>query len=179
MPYVQREMEAEYGNQWLTQAGYSLRREIASPEDDELLDAHALLVIMWDHWNSVFGDTLGYTERSIVSELRDWRNKWAHQQPFSSDDAYRVLDSAARLLTAIAAPEARDVEREKQELLRLRYAEQARHERRKAAVAPTEGQPLGGLRPWREIVTPHPDVASGTLSTSRIRRRFGRRALSG
>ncbi len=26
---------------------------------------------------------------------------------------------------------------------------------------PTEGQPLAGLKPWREIATPHPDVASG------------------
>jgi hypothetical protein len=29
------------------------------------------------------------------------------------------------------------------------------------SVAPIEGQPAGGLKPWREIVTPHPDVASG------------------
>ena len=33
-------------------------------------------------------------ERSLVSELRDHRNKWAHQETFSSDDAYRALDSA-------------------------------------------------------------------------------------
>jgi hypothetical protein len=28
-------------------------------------------------------------------------------------------------------------------------------------VTPVEGKPTGGLKPWREIVTPHPDVASG------------------
>src|SRR5690606_32777006 len=47
----------------------------------------------------------------------------------------------------------------KQELLRVRFADQARRELRKAAA--TQGQPAIGLKPWREIVTPHPDVASG------------------
>ena len=31
----------------------------------------------------------------------------------------------------------------------------------KASFTPTEGKPQGGLKPWREVVTPHPDVASG------------------
>jgi hypothetical protein len=58
-------------------------------------DVAALLKMMWETWNEVFRKTLGFTERSLVSELRDHRNKWAHQQSFSSDDAYRALDSAA------------------------------------------------------------------------------------
>ena len=32
---------------------------------------------------------------------------------------------------------------------------------RKKSFQPTEGKPQGGLKPWREVVTPHPDVASG------------------
>ena len=160
-PYVQREMEAEYRAAWLKQAAYSLHKDDAWAESEPFLDAQALLVIMWDHWSSVFKETLGFAERAIVSELREVRNKWAHQEPFSTDDAYRALDSMARLLTAISAPESQEVERQKQELLRLKFEEQARQERRKAAVAPTEGRPSGGLLPWREVVTPHPDVASG------------------
>jgi hypothetical protein len=27
---------------------------------------------------------------------------------------------------------------------------------------PSVGKPQGGLKPWREVVTPHPDVAKGT-----------------
>ena len=65
-------------------------------------DAAALLRLMGDNWRDVFSDTLGYTERSLVSELREWRNKWAHQERFSSDDADRALDSAERLLTAVS-----------------------------------------------------------------------------
>src|SRR5437764_2119362 len=57
-------------------------------------DVAALLKIMWDSWNDVFRLTLGPAERSLVSELRDHRNKWAHQATFSGDDAYRALDSA-------------------------------------------------------------------------------------
>ena len=38
---------------------------------------------MWESWNDVFRKTLGPAERSLVSELRDVRNKWAHQEPFS------------------------------------------------------------------------------------------------
>jgi hypothetical protein len=55
-------------------------------------DVAALLKLMWEGWNEVFGRTLGRAERSLVQELRDWRNKWAHQEPFSSDDADRALD---------------------------------------------------------------------------------------
>ena len=159
-PYIEREMRAAYEGQWRKQAAYSLKREDELPAD-ELLDAHALLVIMWDHWNEAFKGTLGFAERSLVSELRETRNRWARQGTFSTDDAYRALDSIARLLTAISAPEAAEVERQKQELLRLRFEEEARRESRRAAVTPVEGHPTAGLRPWRAVVTPHPDVASG------------------
>ena len=107
------------------------------------------------------GRTLGFSERSLVSELREVRNKWAHQEPFSTDDAYRGLDSAARLLTAISAPQADDIEKMKLELLRLRFDEQVRSEKRKTAGTAIESQVTGSLKPWREVVTPHRDVASG------------------
>ena len=53
-----------------------------------------MLRSMWESWNDVFRKTLGPTDRSL-SELREHRNKWAHQQAFSGDDAYRALDSKA------------------------------------------------------------------------------------
>src|SRR3990172_11115540 len=69
-------------------------------------DVSVLLKLMWESWNDVFRQTLGHTERSLISELRDHRNKWAHQESFSGDDTYRALDSAGRLLSAISASEA-------------------------------------------------------------------------
>lgn len=124
-------------------------------------DCALLLRVMWDTWNDVFRQTLGHAERSLVSELRDVRNRWAHQNPFSSDDADRALDSVERLLTAVSAAEADDVRRLKMELRRIVFDEQARHERRRTAGTAIESQATGALRPWREVVSPHRDVASG------------------
>jgi hypothetical protein len=127
-PFVERQMQAAYGGQWLWQAGYSLERDTeagreARPAAPDALDAHALLITMWDHWNEAFRDSLGHAERALVSELRELRNRWAHPQPFSGDDAYRALDRVSRLLTALSAPEAQELERGKRELLRLRFEE--------------------------------------------------------
>ena len=124
-------------------------------------DAAAQLKLMWETWNEVFRRTLGHAERSLVSEIRSWRNKWAHQEPFSSDDAYRALDSAERLLSAVSAPESDEVGRMKMELLRLRFDEQARGEKRKSVSQAIESGVTGSLKPWREVVMPHEDVASG------------------
>ena len=125
-------------------------------------DVAALLRLMWEAWNDVFGRTLGRAERSLVSELRDCRNKWAHQAPFSSDDADRSLDSMSRLLTAVSATEADDIGKMKMELRRLIYDEQVRGEKRKSTSSVIEvSTATSTLKPWREIVTPHADVASG------------------
>ncbi len=161
-PFIEREFQAQYGKYWVTTVTSGWRNELTWRDDDTPhLDIAALLRLMWEQWNEVFRKTLGFAERSLVSELRDFRNKWAHQEPFSTDDAYRALDSAARLLTAIAAPQADEIERMKMELLRLRFDEQVRSERRKAGTGPLESPSVSGLKPWREVIAPHPDVASG------------------
>jgi len=161
-PFITRELTSAYKERALAEA----RRLL--PADDRLnsnrpiqWDAAVLLKVMWDAWNEVFGRTLGRAERSLVQELRDWRNKWAHQEPFSGDDADRALDSIARLLTAVSAPQADDVGRMKMELRRLIFDEQVRGEKRKAGGSLIEGAVSGTLKPWREVVTPHADVASG------------------
>lgn len=162
-PFVARECEAKYGGGWVDSvtrfpggATPSGARKV-SPTD-----AQFLLKVMWDEWQSVFRNQLGQADRTYVSELRDVRNRWAHQDQFSTDDAERALDTMRRLLLSVSAAEAaNEVDRMRQDLLRQRFAEQARQSQRRAAVAPVEGQPAGGLRPWRDLVTPHPDVASG------------------
>lgn len=162
-PFIEREMKASYGDKWLASAlsclpdSYTVRKT-----GDAVLkeDISALLIVMWEQWNEVFKKTLGRSDRSLVSELRDTRNAWAHNDPFSVDDAYRAFDSIARLLSAVSA-DTQEVEKQKQEILRIRFEEQAKRETRRKAEAPTEGQPMSGLKPWREIATPHPDVASG------------------
>ncbi|TDH48412.1 DUF3320 domain-containing protein [Mycobacterium eburneum] len=41
--------------------------------------------------------------QNYASELRDVRNRWAHNEPFTASQAYRALDSAELLLVAIGA----------------------------------------------------------------------------
>lgn len=161
-PFVEREFRNAYKDRAIAEAARFLGEDrlLANKAINEW-DAAALLKLMWDSWNDVFRRTLGPAERSLVSELRDLRNKWAHQQTFSSDDAYRALDSAGRLLTAVSAPQADEIEKMKMELLRLRFDEQVRAEKRKSAGTAIEGATTANLKPWREVVTPHKDVASG------------------
>ncbi|MCL4821144.1 MAG: DUF499 domain-containing protein [Vicinamibacteria bacterium] len=161
-PFVEREFKSIYKDKALAETVKILGEDRLNPKREFAdWDVAALLRLMWDSWNDVFRKTLGAAERSLVSELRDQRNRWAHQQTFSTDDAYRALDSSGRLLTAISAPQADEIERSKMELLRLRFDEQVRGEKRKAAGAVIEGAVSANLKPWREVVTPHRDVASG------------------
>jgi hypothetical protein len=161
-PYVEREMQAAYGDRWLQEAAVSLDREIDVRDAEAHLDVYALLKIMWEQWNQVFKRVLSFGDRTLAAELRDVRNRWAHQESFTTDDAYRALDSAQRLLMAISAgDEAAQVDRQKQELLRQRFEEQARKAKKQAAKDAVEVRPTAGLKPWREIATPHDDVASG------------------
>lgn len=164
-PFVERELKSTYQDNWFAETRRTLSAtqvDFLGTADKPQWDIASLLTTLWNQWNDVFKKVLGHTERSLVSELRDVRNKWAHQRTFTTDDAYRALDSIERLLNAVSAPkEAEEITRHKSELLRVKFDEQARHERRKAAATVIEGQGVAGLRSWREVVTPHPDVASG------------------
>src|ERR1022692_2299073 len=161
-PFVDRELRNLYKEKALAEATRFLGEDrLLSKKGIVEWDAAALLKLMWEAWNDVFRRTLGPAERSLVNELRDLRNKWAHQESFSSDDAYRALDSSGRLLTAVSAPQAAEIEKMKMELLRLRFDEQVRSETRRTAGTAIEGAVAANLKPWREVVTPHKDVASG------------------
>ena len=162
-PFVEREIKAAIATNSLSM------QKVRGFVDDPILanksigewDSAALLKLMWETRDEVFRKTLGFADRTLVSEIRDWRNKWAHQEPFSSDDAYRALDSVGRLLTSVSAPQSDDVDKMKMELLRVRFDEQARSEKRKSSSIAIESGVTGSLKPWREVVMPHEDVASG------------------
>jgi len=163
-PFVEREMKAQHAQLWLEQVQSAVaetQTHLFTGKAGPQWDAASLLSVMWNQWNLVFRKTLGQAERTLVSELRDFRNRWAHQKPFTGDDAYRALDSASRLLSAVSAPQAEEVEKIKMELLRVRFDEQVRSEKRRSAGTAIESQANTNLKPWREVVTPHKDVASG------------------
>jgi predicted AAA+ superfamily ATPase len=162
-PFVEREMKSQHKQQWLIAAKASVaetQKHLFNGSEPQW-DSASLLATMWNQWDPVFKKTLGQPHRSLINELRDVRNQWAHQKPFSGDDAYRALDSTSRLLSAVSAPQAEEVEKIKMELLRVRFDEQVRSEKRRSAGTAIESQVTGSLKPWREVVTPHRDVASG------------------
>lgn len=158
LPFVEQELESVFREDWkniaVSRAG--LMGEVS-------WDTHTILKVMWSCWNEVFSRTLGRNERSIISELQGVRNGWAHQKSFSTDDVYRALDSISRLLLAISSPLAAELESEKQEVLRIKFQEKVRYEKRKVSAL-IKSNPEEGLKPWREVVTPHPDVTSGEYS---------------
>ena len=98
-----------------------------APDDTEALgeiagDISVTLRVMAVAWNDVFRDGLGPVERSLVSEIRETRNRWAHQDDFDDDDLDRALDSIGRLLAAVGAiNEAKRIDGAKHRLRLRRY----------------------------------------------------------
>lgn len=163
-PFVAQEMNAVYKGEWHEAARQHVNansiQETSKGKPD--YDVLGLLNIMWQEWHDVFGRTLGTVERSWVAELKEVRHNWAHNEAFSTDDAQRALDTIERMLKAVSASEqAQQVNESRQQLLHESFRSQARTEvKRQQTQLPETGE-ASGLRPWREVVTPHPDVASG------------------
>lgn len=164
-PFVLREMKEEHKAYWKEAASGSFPPDHpayrSEPED---WDVQSLLLIMWKNWKGTFEKTLGFAERSIVSELMEIRKRAAHQtgnNKFDTDDAFRALDNVERLLSAIAAPEAEEADNQKNELLRVRYEENTRKKTRAIESKSVVDAATAGLKPWKQVITPHPDVMSG------------------
>jgi predicted AAA+ superfamily ATPase len=168
-PYVKRQLKAVYKSEWY-KAGVDphlrgtvgLEAKGRKPTNDDerfaALDPQALLTILNNVWGEVFQADLGQAGRSYVNELKDARNKWAHQNPFTLDDTYRVFDTMTRLLEMVAAPE----RTETGELARQIRAElNAEDKASQPTLIATASGASASLKPWREIATPHPDVSAG------------------
>ena len=99
----------------------------------------------------------------MVNELVEVRNKLAHDGKFSYDDAERALDSMRRLLEAVSAGQSADeISKMRDTILRTKFSELARNEERKKTQTSTiTTETVSGLMPWREVVEPHQDVATG------------------
>jgi predicted AAA+ superfamily ATPase len=125
-------------------------------------DAAVLLRVL--AFEEPFKRRLSKGERAMATELGEVRNKWAHQDPFNPDDTYRALDSMERLLTAAgAAAQADEVRRLRLDHQRAQYEAETRRVVKAAAVASVPG---AGLKPWREVITPHRDVATGQYNAA-------------
>jgi len=149
-PFVTRVLESCEGLDW---------QQSLKPHES-ISDVQLQLKLMRDNWDGAFRKQLDRSHRSFVFELTDVRNDWAHQKTFSSNDTDRALDTATRLCQAIAAPEQQQAIQElREELQQIVFAERARNKTRYQASV--ENQVKSGLVPWRDVITPHPDVING------------------
>ena len=170
-PYVLRQYKFIYKSKYLKEmelALYSGTFSVSLPDEAMALkkvDTQGWLKLMFSKWNDVFREKLGHNERSYVSELMTARNNWAHQDPFTNEQAQRVADTAKLLLEAVnATDEAAAAGGLSNELLRIRYEREMTHSAKqppKTADAPRTTD--ANLKPWRQVIEPHPDVRSGRL----------------
>ena len=83
-PFLERELKSEYQQRWFDEVKTTLSPQqltFAGTEKDPRWEIATVLAVMWNQWNTVFKKTLGQSERTLVSELREVRNNWAHQRP--------------------------------------------------------------------------------------------------
>ena len=121
-------------------------------------DPRFLLKVLTEEWR-VFSKSLSRAEQSFASELRDTGNRWGHNDPFSADDTYRALDTMERLLTAVDATDEADAVRKlKRDAQAAAFSSETRR-----AVQVVTGVEGHGLKPWREVITPHRDVRDGKM----------------
>ena len=159
-PKCEQTWQGFYGDNWLDR----LRQQMHGSARDSGATSDIAFVLsgMKATWNEIFGHGFSPSIRSLVFEVADTRNNWAHKQQFSTDDTARALDSMERLLEAFGNTDQRQqIRNSRRELMRQMFDEEARSERRRTAAKPTEGQPQSGLTPWREVITPHSDVQTG------------------
>lgn len=168
-PFVLQQMDSRHDGNGAAKAQEYLEQRARSgahvPSGPDEWDTACVISVILSEWQYLFRLKLGKAERGMLGELEEIRNAWAHQQPFSTDDTLRALDTTHRLLSAIsAASEAAEVDKLKGEVMRTRFAEMQRVAADRAKRQATEGTPMEGLKPWRDVITPHPDVCNGTFA---------------
>ncbi|WP_149139641.1 DUF499 domain-containing protein [Gemmobacter caeruleus] len=163
IPFVERRLEASLQGHWQVQVLEKIPGLRPNSQGKVGWDQAALLNAMDRFWMEAFKTVLGRAERSIVNELVDVRNKLSHNETFTYDDAERALDSMRRLMEAISASDVADqLGKMRDTILRTKFTElQRNEERKKSQRSDISVETVAGLLPWREVVEPHRDVATG------------------
>lgn len=163
IPFVEKRLESQLTGHWQVEVVQRVRGLRPNSDGQVNWDQQGLLQVMMAFWKEAFAMVLGHPERSYVSELLEVRNKLSHNENFTYDDAERALDTMRRLLEAVSAKDvAEKISSARDTILRTKYAELARNEeRRKTQRSDISVDTVAGLMPWREVVEPHQDVATG------------------
>lgn len=105
-PFVITAIRSIHGNSWLDVIKNTPDLRVNTTQRPLRLDATAIVRIMLHHWDSTFSRVLTVSDRSMLFEVRQMRNKWAHQGNINVDDVDRLADNVTRLLEAINAANA-------------------------------------------------------------------------
>ena len=164
IPYVETQLEAKLGEKWIEKF-QSENRYVKLADDGSVhWDVQLLCkTISGGYWNTIFGDQLDRVARTYTNELLDVRNRIAHEEKFSGEDTFRALDTMQRLCELVGAgPNKELLGKAKADHQRQVYELKTRDQARTQIMQPSlEGAIPEGLKPWREVVTPHSDVATG------------------
>jgi uncharacterized protein len=163
IPFVEKRLDSSVKGHWQVEVVQRVHGLKPNGDGQVAWDQQGLLKTMMAFWKDAFAMVLGHPERSYVSELLDVRNKLSHNETFSYDDAERALDTMRRLLESVSAKEvAEKISAARDTILRTKYTElQRNEERRKTQRAAISVETVAGLMPWRDVVEPHQDVATG------------------
>ena len=113
--YVEARLQVRHGDKWFDY----VPRDVHFKGEEICWDTQAILKTMTNNWNDVFQSELDHIGRSLVGELRDWRNQVAHRSqrnPIDYDAAYRAVDTVWRLLFLVPLPQAQEVRAIRDEL---------------------------------------------------------------
>lgn len=166
IPFVERNISSSIGEDWQNDV-QNKYVHLRIDNGKVNWDNQALLRVITIFWHDVFRNILGPVERAYVSELIDVRNRLAHDESFTYPDAARALETMSLLMKSIGAGEV--VDKLDQVIIQTRriHDENMRRnaERRRG---PANGElkltTPAGLKPWREIVQPHEDVATNNFT---------------
>jgi uncharacterized protein len=176
IPFVEKRLESSITGHWQNVVGQKIYNLKANNDGGLAWDQPALFSAMNVYWGEAFGNVLGKTDRAIVNELSDVRNKLSHNEKFSYDDAERALDSMRRLLESISAGEtATEIGKMRDTILRTKFTELQRNEERKTSQkTEISVETKAGLLSWREVVEPHQDVATGEFQQAEFAADLGK-----
>ncbi|WP_445192774.1 DUF499 domain-containing protein [Sphingomonas sp. Tas61C01] len=176
IPFVEKRLESSVKGHWQIEVVQRVQGLKPNSTGEVGWDQQGLLKTMMAFWKESFGTVLGHPERSYVSELLDVRNKLSHNEPFTYDDAERALDSMRRLMESISAGDVADqLGKMRDTILRTKFSElQRNEERRKTQRLDISVETVAGLLPWREVVEPHQDVATGEFQQAEFAADLGK-----
>lgn len=175
VPFVEKRLESSVTGHWQVEVMERVSGLKANGGSISW-DQQALLKTMMAYWKEAFSTVLGHPERSYVSELLEVRNRLSHNETFTYDDAERALDTMRRLMESISAGDvAEQIGKMRDTILRTKYTElQRNEERRKSQKLSISVETVAGLLPWREVIEPHNDVATGEFKQAEFAADLGK-----